>query len=164
MRWIWIPIAIILVLLGMSVFKILRLKKNIVESKLGLAICLKRKQSIIEKIISYLKQHDPEFVNKAIYEQLAGYSSITSVDEKVTVGEELTKRICDELNQSLRFSMDGEISTIVSDLKIVDEKILNFEKKYNMSILEYDIARKKSVLFLFFRKHKEPEDITDIEE
>lgn len=164
MEWIWILIAVILVLLGMSVFKILRLKKNIVESKLGLAICLKRKQSMIEKIISYLRQHDPEFVNKAIYEQLAGYSSIKSVDEKVTVGEELTKRLSDEVNQSLRFSIDGEISTIVNDLRIVDEKILNFEKKYNMSILEYDIARKKSVLFLFFRKHKNSEDITDIEE
>ena len=148
----------------MSVFKILRLKKNILESKLGLGICLKRKQSIIDKTISYLKQHDPEFVNKAIYKQLAGYSSIKSVDEKVTVGQELTKRICDELNQSLRFSIDGEISTIVSDLKAVDENILNFEKKYNMSILEYDIVRNKSVLFLFFKKHKKPDDITDIEE
>ena len=92
------------------------------------------------------------------------FSRISEVDRKISEGKILSELVCYEANKNLHLKIDGDIATLINELKSVDEKILEFKKKYNMSIMAYDIARKKSLLFFFFRKHKESNNITDIEE
>lgn len=165
MKWLFFILGIILVCLTISSFsKLLKLKKNIVESKLGMGIYFKRKERIIEKLSITFKQKDPNFIEKNIFEKMNEFSQISEVDRKISDGEILTELVCCEANKNLHFKVDGDITTLIDELKNVDEKILEFKKKYNMSVMAYDIARKKSLLVFFFRRHKESNDITDIEE
>ena len=130
MKWIFIILIIIVIfLLSTNILTIVRLKNRIIESKLGLSICIKRKDSVIERIIKDIREKDPEIISKPIYKQLAEYSSIEDTENKINAG-----------------------------------KNMNFEKKYNMSILAYEKARKKSILFFLFSKHKKSDDITNYEE
>ena len=129
-----------------------------------MGIYFKRKERIIEKLSITLKQKDPNFIEKNIFEKMSEFSQISEVDRKISDGEILTELVCCEANKNLHFKVDGDITTLIDELKNVDEKILEFKKKYNMSVMAYDIARKKSLLVFFFRRHKESNNITDIEE
>ena len=129
-----------------------------------MGIYFKRKERIIEKLSITFKQKDPNFIEKNIFEKMSEFSQISEVDRKISDGEILTELVCCEANKNLHFKVDGDITTLIDELKNVDEKILEFKKKYNMSVMAYDIARKKSLLVFFFRRHKESNDITDIEE
>lgn len=163
--WLIFVIGVILAYLIISSFiRLLNLKKNIVESKLGMGVYFKKKERLIERLIVFFKQKDPNFIEQNIFEKMNEFSRISEVDRKISDGEVLTKLVCDAANKNLHLRIDGDIATLISELKIVDEKILEFKKKYNMSVMAYDIARKKSILFFFFRKHKESNNITDIEE
>lgn len=165
MKWIFIILIIIVIfLLSTNILTIVRLKNRIIESKLGLSICIKRKDSVIERIIKDIREKDPEIISKPIYKQLAEYSSIIDTENKINAGKNITKDVFDEYKTNLHLVTDGELSYCVDELKNIDEKILNFEKKYNMSILAYEKARKKSILFFLFSKHKKSDDITNYEE
>lgn len=165
MKWILIILIIIAIfLLSTNIFAMVRLKNKIIESRLGLSICIKRKDSIIERIIKDIKEKDPEIISKPIYKQLAEYSSIKNIENKINIGKTLAGNIFDEYKTNLHLVADGELSYCVDELKNIDEKILNFEKKYNTSILAYEKARKKSILFFLFSKHKKSDDITNYEE
>jgi hypothetical protein len=129
-----------------------------------MGIYFKRKERIIEKLSITFKQKDPNFIEKNIFEKMNEFSQISEVDRKISDGEILTELVCCEANKNLHFKVDGDITTLIDELKNVDEKILEFKKKYNMSVMAYDIARKKSLLVFFFRRHKESNNITDIEE
>lgn len=129
-----------------------------------MGIYFKRKERIIEKITTILKAKDVDFIDDFIFEKLNNFLNITDVDSKISVGKELTAIVCDITNKNLHLRIDGDVSQLVNELIFIDEKILELKRKYNMSVLAYDIARKKSIGILFFRKHKESKDITNIEE
>ena len=169
MKWIFIILIIIVIfLLSTNILTIVRLKNRIIESKLGLSICIKRKvrRNAFPRFlfIKDIREEDPEIISKPIYKQLAEYSSIIDTENKINAGKNITKDVFDEYKTNLHLVTDGELSYCVDELKNIDEKILNFEKKYNMSILAYEKARKKSILFFLFSKHKKSDDITNYEE
>lgn len=165
LKWLFLVIGIFLLcLLIVSCIKLLNLRRNIIESKLGMGICFKRKERLIEKLSISFKQKDPNFTEQNISVKMNEFSQISEVDRKISEGEELTNLVCKEINKSLQLRVDGEIESLIKELKNVDEKILELRKKYNMSVMAYDIARKKSILFFIFRKHKKSNNITDFEE
>lgn len=165
LNWLIFIVGIIFAYLIISSFiRLLNLKKNIVESKLGMGVYFKKKERLIERLIILFKQKDPNFIEQNVFEKMNEFSQISEVDRKISDGEILTELVCDVANKNLHLKVDGDIATLINELKSVDEKILEFKKKYNMSVMAYDIARKKSMLFFFFRKHKESNNITDIEE
>jgi len=165
LKWLFFILGVISIYLILnSLVRLANLKKNIVESKLGMGIYFKRKERIVEKLSISFKQTDPNFIEQNIFERMNEFSRISEVDRKIAEGEILTTLVCCEANKNLHLRIDGEVATLIDELKSVDEKILEFNKKYNMSVMAYEIARKKSLLSFFFKKHKESNDITDIEE
>ncbi len=164
LKWLWILLAVVFVcILGGSLSKVLRLKRNIIESSLSLSVYCKRKETLMDKITEYLKRQKIA-QETGIYEILEKFRNTKNMSEKVGIGDTFSQKINELIQQEYQLRFDAEIMEQITVLKEVDEKIRYSKDKYDISVVSYDIARKRTILFFLMPKHKERGDSKVYEE
>lgn len=158
MKWVLIAVGTLLAyfLLGF-IFKMLRLKKNIVEAHWGLTVYLRKKQAIIKKLVKRLNRANEVITN----DDVAYFFSVPDLVEKVNVGKDLSKKILTSVQKDHVLQMDGDTGIMVDTLRSVDEKLSEYKEKYEVSKTAYELAVERSPFKLFVRKRVD--DIDDEE-